>query len=136
MPELILPAKVESLEQFQQFVAKCAGDHGFSDERVDEMVIAMEEALVNVFNYAYPEEDGEVQVRCWIDDSDHRFVLEISDSGNAFNILEAPDPELSDSISERPLGGLGIFLIRQLMEEVKCRRENDRNVLTFINEIK
>ena len=135
MPELILPAKVESLEQFQQFVASCAGNHGFSNERADEMVIAVEEALVNVFNYAYPEEDGEVQVRCWVDESD-RFVLEISDSGNAFNILEVPDPNLSDSITERPVGGLGIFLIRQLMEEVNYRRENDRNVLTFTNGIK
>ena len=132
MPILKLPAKIENLDNFRQMIAGIAAENGFSDERIQEIVMAAEEALINIFNYAYPETAGSVTVDCRFEDPD-RFFIEISDQGAPFDLLSVPEPDLSASVSARQVGGLGVFFIRKLMDEVQYRREGACNVLTFIN---
>lgn len=105
-------------------------------ERVAEtegyaLCVALDEVLANVATYAYQGED-----RCYIDvrlsfDSDS-IVAEIEDDGIAFDPLEAAEPDTTLPLEERPVGGLGIHLVRQLMDEVVYRRDGGRNRLTLV----
>ncbi len=126
-----LPAKLESLERLIGFVSDCAAGEGIERKRITEIEIATEEALVNIFNYAYEGKDGDVEVVCRADNND-RFIIEIMDLGVPFNLLSLQEPDTSLDISDRQIGGLGIFLIRNLMDDVQYRREESRNILTLI----
>jgi serine/threonine-protein kinase RsbW len=129
-PRIKLPAKLENLERLVEFVSGCANEHGIDRKRIVEIEISTEEALVNIFNYAYQGTDGDVTVVCKSDDND-KFMIEIEDSGIPFNLLTLKEPDTDLDISDRKIGGLGIFLMRKLMDDVQYRREEDKNLLTL-----
>ncbi|MBW1779794.1 MAG: ATP-binding protein [Deltaproteobacteria bacterium] len=131
MPEITSAAKIEHLERLVAFVADRAETAGFQIQRIKEIELAAEEVLVNIFSYAYPGTEGDVWIECRAED-DFRLVLQISDNGPPFNILEVPDPDVSADISDRQVGGLGVFFVREMSDEARYRREGDRNVLTLI----
>jgi anti-sigma regulatory factor (Ser/Thr protein kinase) len=132
MTSIKLPAMIAHLEKLLGFVSEHAKEQGFTSDMLKKMELASEEALVNVFKYAYPDKhDGEVEVSCGLDD-DTRFVIEITDSGTPFNPLSLSEPNLTEDVSERPIGGLGIHLIKKMMDEVEYRREGEKNILTLI----
>ncbi len=131
MPFMKHPATLDSLRPLMAFVSRCLVSRGFSHLRASEVELAVEEALVNVFRYAYPDRPGEVEVRCQAAD-DGRLVIEIEDEGVPFNLLSIPDPELSPDINRRKIGGLGVFFIRRMIDDVRYRREQNRNVLTLV----
>ena len=126
-----LPAQLEYLQKFIDFVASCSREQGFEKKRVHEIELATEEALVNIFNYAYKETNGYVEIICKLDDN-KRFIIEIVDTGIAFNVLSVTAPDISADISERQLGGLGVFLIKEVMDEVLYRYEDNKNKLSLI----
>jgi anti-sigma regulatory factor (Ser/Thr protein kinase) len=111
-------------------VSACAKGQDFDQKKIQEIELAVEEALVNIFNYAYPDGPGEVEVNCRAD-QDH-FAIEIIDSGIPFNMTSLPDPDLAADVDERRIGGLGIFLIKRVVDEVKYCREAGRNILSLI----
>jgi serine/threonine-protein kinase RsbW len=127
-----MPAKLEYLADMIEPVKDCAQKHGFDPNRINEIELALEEALVNVINYAYPEPGtaGNVEICFWQNDV-KLFIISINDSGIYFDALEKKDPELTADISERDVGGLGIFLIKQFMDDVKYRRVQGHNILSF-----
>ena len=132
MSKIRLPAKIENLKRLIQFVLDCAKSQGFTKKRIQEIELATEEALVNIFNYAYPDKhNGEVEVRCKLDDN-IRFTLQILDNGIPFDIQSISKPDLTENISERKIGGLGILLIRNMVDEVQYRRDGESNILTLI----
>ena len=112
-------------------VSKCGEDLGLNPEKITDIGVATEEALVNICNYAYQDKAGEVKVTCLLDD-ENRFVIEIEDRGIPFDLKVLDDPDLSHDISEREVGGLGVFIIKELMEDVQYRREDDKNILRLI----
>ena len=125
-------AKLESLEGFMQFVITSAGDAGFPAKRIQEIELAVEEALVNIINYAYPDQDnGDVEIKCGLEDQG-RLIIEIRDSGVPFDVGTQSDPDLDATIAERKIGGLGIFLIRKMADEMRYKREGEENVLTLL----
>lgn len=131
LSEIVLPAKLEHLQAFLDMTSRCARGQGLSDKRTHELELVVEEALVNIFHYAYPKGDGEVQVICRTD-QEGRLIIESIDTGLPFDPLSQEDPDLTLDISERKIGGLGVFLMKTLMDEVRYRREDDRNVLTLV----
>ncbi len=132
MTSIKLPAMIEHLEKLLGFVSEHAKEQGFTSDMLKKIELASEEALVNVFNYAYPDKhDGEVEVSCGLDDN-NRFVIEIMDSGTPFNPLSLSEPNLTEDVSERPIGGLGIHLIKKMMDEIEYRREGNNNILSLI----
>jgi len=132
MPKTRQPAKIENLQKLMRFISDFAKAEGFTEKRIREVELATEEALLNIFNYAYPERvDGEVEVSCRMDEKSG-LIIEILDKGKAFDFQSAPDPDLSLDVSERKIGGLGIFLIRKMADEVHYRREGESNILTLV----
>ncbi len=123
------PARLENLQRFLKPVSEYARAEGFDQERIQEIELALEEALVNIFNYAYPEGAGEVEVGCGVE-NDH-WIIEIIDSGIPFDMTSLSDPDLTADVEERKIGGLGIFLVRKMVDEVRYQREKDRNILTL-----
>jgi len=130
LTSLRMSAKLENLGTFIGSLSNCAKTQGFEQEKVSRMELAAEEALVNVFRYAYPEAPGDVEMTCKLEED--RFTIEIIDSGIPFDVTATPDPKVTGGVHEREPGGLGIFFIKKVMDEVRYRRENDRNILTLI----
>jgi serine/threonine-protein kinase RsbW len=132
LTELRAPATLESLKQFMQFVSHFAGMHGFAQRRVREIELATEEALLNILNHAYSYgHKGDIEIKCEIRD-DGALMIRIVDTGIPFNLLALADPILNAPLSEREPGGLGVFLIRQMIDEIRYHRDGNRNILTFI----
>jgi len=114
------------------FVSGFAGDHGFSKNRIAEIQLATEEALLNLFQYAYPgEHKGEVELTCEMK-SDSELNIRIFDTGIPFDILSLSEPDLSCPLPDRKIGGLGCYLIRKMADEVHYRRQGDANILTLL----
>jgi len=132
MTTIRLPAKLENLEPIMAVVSGFLNANGMAGDRIPEIELATEEALVNIFNYAYTgREPGDVEVRCQAE-GEGRLIVEFRDSGSPFDVTALADPDLDAPLPERKVGGLGIFLIRKMVDEVLYRREEGHNVLTFV----
>jgi serine/threonine-protein kinase RsbW len=129
-----MPARVENLHALVTFIRTEAKKRGFSEDVLRRIELVAEEALVNVFVHGYAQDQGQVEVRCLVSD-DPALTIEIRDTGVSFDPLSLADPELQPDLSERKIGGLGVFLIRKMTDRVAYRREGDSNILTltFIN---
>lgn len=129
---IALPAKLDNLERWMKSVSDCAKSQGFDRKRISEIELAAEEALVNSCNYSYPGKTGDVEVICKLDGN--RFIIEIIDSGIPFDITSLPDPDITADADKRKIGGLGAFLTKKMVDEVRYRREDNRNILNLIIE--
>jgi anti-sigma regulatory factor (Ser/Thr protein kinase) len=131
LSQLKLPADINNLREFVEFVSSCAEGQGISPGRITEIGVATEEVLVNICNYAYQDQIGDVKVSCILDD-ESRFIIEIEDAGIPFDVLSIGEPDLIDDIDERQVGGLGVFIIKELVEDVQYRREDNKNILKLV----
>lgn len=95
----------------------------------NELRIACEEIFVNVISYAYPDKESEVIIG--IEISGDEIVISVMDKGIPFNPLEKEPPDITTSIEEREIGGLGIFIVKNIMDNIAYRRENQQNILTM-----
>ncbi|MEA3332152.1 MAG: ATP-binding protein [Pseudomonadota bacterium] len=134
-PNLIeLPAKLENLPLFMTFVCDQARQFDFTDKRTLEIELVLEEALVNVIEYAYPTERPGRLILHLEGKADGKLHLEIRDKGVLFNPLERAAPDLEAELMERPIGGLGIFLMKELTDGISWHRKDDENCLSIIFE--
>jgi anti-sigma regulatory factor (Ser/Thr protein kinase) len=126
------PADLASLSQASDFARDSARAAGLPEERSEQVVLIVEEVFANIASYAYAEgQTGEVEIRC---EAVERGVLrvEVADRGAAHNPLTQPEPNLSATLQQRPVGGLGIFLVRQLTQSLEYRRDDGYNRLQFV----
>lgn len=91
--------------------------------------LVLEELVVNVVNYAYGE-GGDGPLDITVENRDDAIVITLTDQGVPFNPLEQEAPDTDLPPEERPIGGLGIFLVREMMDNVSYRYEAGRNILT------
>ncbi|MCX7635461.1 MAG: ATP-binding protein [Syntrophales bacterium] len=134
MLKVSLPASLNYLEEFISALSAWLVEQHMKPDRIKRVQLAVEEALVNVFRYAYGRERGTVELH-GRRERDGRFVIEIRDEGVPFDGCSVPAPDLSCSIKERRIGGLGIFLIRKMADEVRYRREGNQNILTLVVDV-
>jgi serine/threonine-protein kinase RsbW len=130
LSQIKLPAKIDHFQAFMDFVSSCAGKQGFSRKRISEIELATEEALINIFNYAYEGKGGDAEIVCKLDNN--KFILEIVDSGVPFDVLSVENPDITADISRREVGGLGVFLMKKLVDGIQYRYDGDRNILSLI----
>jgi serine/threonine-protein kinase RsbW len=124
-----LPARPESLKKFTSFILECAEGKGLSSEAAGRMELVLEEALVNIFNYAFPEGEGWIEVFCA--DDGPGLLIEIRDNGIPFDPLSLPDPDITADAPDRRIGGLGVYFMRKLTEKILYRRDGETNILTL-----
>lgn len=127
---LTLPNDVNTVPQLSEFVEGVCEELDFDMEETMSMNLALEEAVVNVMNYAYPK-DSVGQVQIIAEANDQRLKFTIIDSGSPFDPTAKEDVDTTLSVEDRPVGGLGIFLVRQLMDSINYERIDGQNVLTL-----
>jgi len=131
MNTLSVKASLEHLSELIEHVSKLSHEHIASAEQRMSIEIAVEEAVVNVIHYAYPEGvQGDIKLSCHVEN--HQLIITISDQGVPYNPLLREEPELSEDIDDRPIGGLGIFFINQIMDDVRYKFADGYNILTLI----
>ena len=127
---LILPNNIETIPQLNEFIDAVAEEVALDMSLAMSLNLAIEEAVVNVMEYAYPDgEKGNVEIEVTVDEGWLTFI--ISDSGIAFDPTSKEDADTTLSAEERPIGGLGIFLVKKLMDTIEYQRTDGKNVLTL-----
>ena len=128
MKELLIEAKVENLDVVIDFIFDALGTASFSQKTQAQISIATEEIFVNIASYAYGDKVGDAAIRV---DAAETVVIEFEDSGVPFNPLESENPDITLTAAEREVGGLGIFMLKKLMDTVEYRYEGGKNILTI-----
>ena len=126
-----LPASLDNLGQFTLAVSDAAKECGFSDEKVNDAELVTEEAVVNIIKHAYKFKQGDIEIICKADDSG-RLIVEIEDTGVGFDVSSAQAPDIDADIESRPIGGLGIFFMKSLTENLNYTRMDTKNILRFV----
>jgi sigma-B regulation protein RsbU (phosphoserine phosphatase) len=131
---LTLPNDINTIPQLNEYIDSVCEDMGLDMATSMSLNLALEEAVVNVMNYAYPEgTKGTVNIETIADNTQITFI--ISDSGKFFDPTAKEEVDTTLSAEERPIGGLGIHLIRQIMNHVVYERKDDKNILKLTKNI-
>ena len=126
MDELFIDAEIKNLGELQDFVRARLDD--CPPKIRNQIAIVVDEIFSNISRYAYNPPAGGVAVRMAVDGD---ITIEFEDSGIAFNPLAQDEPDVSLPAEERKLGGLGIFMARNIMDSMEYRRDGDKNILTI-----
>ena len=133
--KLTLKNDVKGVVELGTFVKSVTRRLGLEEGQGDKLRLAVEEAVVNVIDYAYPiGTEGDVTIEAKSDGEILKFI--ITDTGIAFDPTEAETLDPSLSIDERPIGGLGILLVREMMDTINYERVEGQNILTLIKTLK
>lgn len=134
MKSITVPAEIEQMETVQDFIGVELEENGCSMKAQMQINIAIDEIVSNIVHYAYTDiGQGLIEIRCEVKGG----VAEIStlDSGKQYNPLEAEDPDVTLSAEERKIGGLGLFMVKKIMDEVLYEYSGGRNILTIRKKI-
>jgi serine/threonine-protein kinase RsbW len=131
MPTRKYPAQVEVLDQVREFVGRAARAAGFSEKSVYAVQLAADEAASNIIEHAYADLKGQ-EFRLHCEFKDERLVMTFFDRGKSFDFASVDQPDVTASLSERKVGGLGIYLMHKLMDEVDYKVAASGNFLTLI----
>lgn len=126
------PASLAHLHEMLNFVCYHAYIAEFSDTTVYQIELAVEEALVNVIKYAYKDEKGIIQIECVFDGFECLSII-ISDYGLPYNPLSpSKGMDISSPLENKSLGGYGIIFILKIMDEIKYKYEEGKNILILL----
>ena len=120
-------AEVNELPQVQEFFTSELRNIGFSKKEINQVLLVAEEIFINIAKYAYKEIIGNCNIKIHVDNN----ILECTfeDSGTPFNPLEKNDPNLNVSAQERNVGGLGIYMSKNIMDNIEYEYINNKNIL-------
>jgi anti-sigma regulatory factor (Ser/Thr protein kinase) len=124
--ELRTKSSLDDLSKISDFVLDSTRESSLDERETFHLMTAVDEACANIIKYSGSDE---IDLKCEVEVG--LVVVEIRDEGVAFNPLEAPKPDINAPLEEREVGGLGIYLIRTLMNDVKYERQGRKNVLTM-----
>jgi len=132
MPKTTFPAKFEFLDEIRDFVAQVARTGGFTDQGIYSLQLAADEAASNIIEHAYKGiSDATLDVTC--DMQGEKILITMHDTGIPFDPSLVKQPNLKADLSERQIGGLGVYLMRKIMDEVRYESNaKTGNLLTMI----
>ena len=130
---LVLTNKVEQIEDLKNFIESISEEMKFPHSLVNQLNVALEEAVSNIMLYAYKDVNDEEKKKITLKAEvvKNQLIFTIKDSGRPFDPTLEKDPDISLSAEEREIGGLGIFIIKQVMNEVTYSRVEDENVFVL-----
>ena len=123
-------ARLETLPEVLAFIDGLLEEIECPMKAQMQIDVVVEELYVNVAHYAYAPGTGPLTIRAEVG-ADRELTITFIDQGVPYDPLAKPDPDITLSIEERPVGGLGIFMVKNTMDDMTYRREDDRNVLTI-----
>jgi len=126
MNELAVEATLANMNAVQDFISAHIADCSVKIQ--NQIRIAVDEIFSNISRYAYRPETGSAVVRIAVNED---IMIEVEDSGIAFDPLTTDAPDISLTAEEREIGGIGLFMVKNLMDSVEYRREGDNNIVTI-----
>lgn len=133
--EKTVPARMEYMDSLIGEVDRFLADQGCDGNLSSKLEIALEEIFTNVASYAYEKEGGELSLNCFVERGTGCLVLQFRDRGKPFNPMDRPDPDLELPLEQRPVGGLGIYMVKQFVDEVEYEYQDGFNILTLKKDI-
>lgn len=130
MDHLRLPATMSSLETFRNFVLSAMERWNLEKSLMPKVELVLEEVLANIIHYAYPETRGDMEVSCFLDAGGGLRIV-VQDWGSPFDPSSREDPDVHKDLLERPVGGLGIFLVKRMVGEMRYERRDEKNILVL-----
>ncbi|MDD4136321.1 MAG: ATP-binding protein [Methanoregula sp.] len=124
---LTIQSDINEIPRVSSVLERMMRDHDFTEEDILDTQLAVEEAVTNIITHGYEQAQGEIVVLCRAGPG--IIEIQLEDRAVPFNPLSIPEPDLAGDIEERRIGGLGIFLVRQVMDEVEYRFEDGKNIL-------
>lgn len=131
MKKLSVDARVDVLDDVLAFVDSVLEENDCPMKVSMQIDVAVEEVFVNIASYAYSDGTGKADISIEVEDDPKKIVIEFSDNGMPFDPLAKEDPDVTLSAEERQIGGLGIYMVKRSMDDVKYRYENGCNILTI-----
>ena len=135
MESLTLPAKVEFLDEINSFIEKQLEPWDCAPKTLFQLRLAVEEVFVNIASYAYAPRDGDAEVCCEVLESPLRVVIRFLDRGVPFDPLAGEDADTSEEALMGRVGGLGILLVKNTMDDVQYAYEDGKNILTITKKL-
>lgn len=133
--QLTTDSRLERLSKISDFIGKAARACGLDDKQVYDVQMAVDEACSNVIEHAYAgKTNGKIEIKCQVEDDE--FVVTIRDYGKPFDPRQVAQPNISAPLSERTVGGLGLFFMNRLMDRVEFDFSKKGNYLTMAKRIK
>ena len=133
--ELRIEAKVEKLDEVLEFMQEYLDKQDCSPKVGIQLAVAVEEIYVNIAHYAYVDREGTGDAIIQFNMEGNQLVITFIDSGIPFDPLAKADPDVTLSVEERQIGGLGIYMVKKSMDDVKYERKDDQNILTLYKTI-
>lgn len=134
MEKLTVEATKENLMVVNEFVETNLEKIDCPMKAMMQINVAVEEIYINIASYAYGEETGQAEILLDTD-TQGQVAVTFMDSGVPYDPLAKEDPDVTLSAEERGIGGLGIFMVKKSMDDVKYRYEDGKNILTLIKKI-
>jgi anti-sigma regulatory factor (Ser/Thr protein kinase) len=135
MSKVIFDANFDNLDEIREIVGEAARQIGFSDKEIYAIQLAADEASSNIIEHAYAGiKGGKLEID--VSTSDNELKIVMRDRGKSFDPSSVPEPNVKADLSERKIGGLGMYLMRKLMDEVAYESSPDSgNILTMIKRL-
>jgi len=132
---LIIRNDIGELATINRFVEKTGEELGLSTAFIMSLNLVMEEAVSNIIFYAYEDRKEGEDIYISLKREDKILTVSLTDTGKRFDPTMKEDPDISLSAEERPIGGLGIYLMKQIMDEVNYQRKDNQNILIMKKKI-
>lgn len=126
----IIPASTKNLSEVRNFVAKHATSYGFSSEQISDIRLAVDEAITNIIKHAYNGDENHT-IEIELSFKDDRVCIELFDTGTTFSLKTFRQPNIKEKIKQKKRGGMGVYLIHSLMDDVSYGREDDANKMVM-----
>ncbi len=124
-------ASTQNLSDVREFVSRHAEKHGFTSRQVADVQLAVDEACTNIIKHAY-NYDASKELSIELEFDDEKMNVTLTDQGIGFDVERYKKPDLKKQIARKKRGGMGVYLIRNLMDEVNYYAESRENVLRMI----
>jgi len=128
--ELKIEGKLENLSLIGDSIGDSMREFGLDNRKIFDVQMAVDEACTNIIEYGYANEEGTIDIAC--QRKGEEIVVVIKDEGKQFDPTTVQPPDLNASLEERKTGGLGIYFMKKLMDEVKYEFKDGKNVLTMV----
>ena len=128
-------ADIDLIEEMISPIISALEEINANHKKVYQINLALEEILANVANYAYPSKEGKIYISYEINKELNNLRVIIKDDGEPFNPLEKEDPDLDLPVEKRKIGGLGIYIVKNMVDDIRYQRLNNQNILEFVKNL-